>query len=294
MNRFFKHFYQNTAWYVIGGLLLAYLSFRVLKPELTIDQMLRDVWAWLHTIFVVSINVITVSAAHDTGTQKGTHSSEFEKANKLNNYIITEYNKEPQKFREFVRMLNDHERKTLQDEFLFSHGVNTFDELDEKEKREYKKLKPLYHDIMGFNLPLYYETTQSGKIDYSASEKGNSGKIKRMIIKGFQGLLFGVITVGVMVQIDEVGAAFLSLAIIGGGMITTYLTTFAPRYHKFSSELPKRVLHKNALWKSFAEKYDELKLKTYEMEKVETSVISDEKTETEQIHAADNETPTTA
>lgn len=292
--RFINSVYTNAVWYIIGGLLLGYFSFRVLRPELTLEQMVRDVWAWVHTLFVVMINVVTVSAAYDSATQNGTKTSNFAKANELNNAIITEYNKEPQKFREFVKMLNEHERETMRQEFLFSHGVDSYEELTDKEKLEFDRLKPIYHDILGFNLALYYETTKGGKIIYNASEKQNEGKTKRMIFKGFQGVLIGVISVGVAFKSwGNIWEALLSLLIIGGGLLATYLTIYTPRFHKFSHELPNKVLHKNALWTSFVEKYDELKLKVLKMREPITSDLTNEKTETEQIHADSKETPTT-
>lgn len=290
---FFNTIYTYAAWIILGSLLVAYLAFRVLNPELTIEETLKDFYAWLHLVFVVISNVIMVAIAYDTATQKGTESDEFEKGDQLNNSLIKEYNKNPGAFREFVFNLNEHERETLREEFLFSKGVKNYEELDEKSKKEWTKLRPIYHNIIGFNLPLYYESDKNGEVNYKASERKNKGKYKQMIIKGAGGVVFGLMTVNVIINLKDVGGAFISLAIIIANLLVTFLMIFGPRFHKFSNELPKKVLHKNALWQSFQEKADELKKKYSKIEEVKTSPETSETKEVRETPTESVETTTT-
>lgn len=287
---FINTIYTHAVWVVLVSLLVAYFSFRVLQPDLSLGEIVRDFYAWLHTVFVMVSNVVMVSAAYDTATQRGTESDEFEKGDELNNYLIKEYNKNPERFRTFVGRLNEHERETMRQEFLFSKGVKSYDELDEKARLEWDKLRPIYHDILGFNLPLYYEATNSGVVSYKASERKNEGKYKQMILKGITGLIFSLMTVNVALNFKDVGGAFISLLIIVANLLVTFLLIFAPRLHKFKNELPKKVLHKNALWQSFIEKDGELK----KAAELKTSDLTHEITQDEQIPNEHQETPTNA
>lgn len=253
-SKWINRIYTHYVWIVLGALLLGFLSFNILRPEMSIDQVVKDFHAWVHTIFVITMNVTMVVAAYDTGTQRGTESQEFDEADKLNNILVEKYNQNQEDFRQFIKVLNYQERKTLEDEFLFAHGVDSAEELGEKELKEFQKLKPLYHNIIGFNLPLYYEATKDGKIDYKASEKKNEGKTRQMVIKGFMGFLFSAMTINMSLKVHDVGGALLAVVIIAIGLLVTFLTIFAPRFHKFKNELPKKVMHKKALFDSYANK----------------------------------------
>lgn len=289
---FINNIYTHSIWIVLGSLLVAYFSFRVLSPELTLEEIMKDFYAWLHTIFVIISNVVMVAGAYDTATQRGTESEEFEAGDELNNKLIKEYNKDPEDFREFVALLNEHERETMRKEFLFSRGVKTYEELDEKGKQEWEKLKPIYHDILGFNLPLYYEADKDGTVSYNASERKNEGKYRQMVMKGLTGFVFSLMTINVALNFKDVGGAFISLFIIIANLLVTFLLIFSPRYHKFRNELPKKVLHKNALWQSYREKSEELKAKYEKVEEIKTSDLTHEKTEAEQTPTESIETPT--
>lgn len=289
-SNFFNTVYTHAIWIVLVSLLVAYFAFRVLSPELTFGEIVKDFYAWLHMIFVVISNVLMVGGSYDTATQKGTESEEFNAGDVLNNTLVKEYNKNPEAFREFIANLNEHERETLRQEFLFSKGVKTYEELDKKGKKEWKKLRPIYHNIIGFNLPLYYEAARNGEVSYKASEQKNKGKYKQMTMKGIAGIVFGLMTVNIFLNFKDVGGAIVSLFIIIGNLTVTFLLTFSPRYHKFRNELPKKVLHKNALWQSFKEKADELKALYPKVDEAHKSVVESEKIEVREIPTESTET----
>ena len=73
--------------------------------------------------------------------------------------------------------LNIAERKRLEEDYLFSVGDKKVEELSDAELKKFKRLKPIQHNIYGFNLPLYYELTKDGQINYQASFNKNKGRM---------------------------------------------------------------------------------------------------------------------
>ena len=78
-------------------------------------------------------------------------------------------------FRKYVKTLNYNERIRLEEDLLYKYGVDSKEELNKKQLRAFKRLKPIKHDISGFNLPLYYELTNNGEIKYESSFNKNKG-----------------------------------------------------------------------------------------------------------------------
>lgn len=255
--------------------MIAYFAYMVLDFQGDIERTIEDWQTWVHVLFVVYLNVTMVSAALDSGVSVGISSEEFELADKLNNQIITSVNNEMEDFRKYVKKLNEHELQTLRDDYLFKVGDKKVEELTKKELRKYKKLKPLRHDIYGFNLPLYYEISKSGQVKYQASIKKNQGKLWKIIKKIFNGILFAGMTINVTFSIDNVGAALTSLLIISSGLFLTFIMTFFPQVYKFRKELPKKVILKKTLYNSFIEYKNGIhKLKVLEL--AETPLKKDE------------------
>jgi len=253
MTKFMDKLYKNYVWVIIVVSLAIYLAYRVMTFEGSIEKTINDPQTWIQLLFVIWLNVNMVSGAYDNATGSGLRSEEFELADKLNNKIIKSVNNELKDFREYVKKLNNHELISVQEDYLFKVGDKTFEELTKKELKEYKKLKPLRHNIYGFNLPLFYEATRSGNIEYRASLRKNEGKRKRQLKKVFTGVLFGAMTVNMVFNINNVGSAFLSLVIIMGGLIMTYLMTYFPQLRKFKYDIPQKVVLKNTLYNSYVE-----------------------------------------
>lgn len=253
MTKFVNSIYKNFSWIIIILSLFAYLAYMVLEIDGDIQKIVLDWRSWIHTSFVIFLQVVTVSTAYDSGTSVGINSEEFVLADKLNNKIVTSVNNEMSEFRLYVKSLNEHELQTMRDDFLFKVGDKKVSELTKKELKQYKKLKPIRHDIYGFNLPLYYEISKNGQVSYKASIKKNQGKIWKQIKKIFTGILFAGMTINVTISLGNIGTALTAVLIIACGLGTTYLMAFFPQVFKFKYELPKKVILKKTLYDSFIE-----------------------------------------
>ena len=279
MTKFMDKVYKNSVWFVIGLSLLAYLAFRVMSFSGDIQSTLTDFQTYVQLLFVIFINVNMVSGAYDSATNQGISCEEFDNADKLNNKIIESVNNEMSDFRAYIKRLNQHELLNIQEDFLFKVGDKKVEDLTDKELKAYNKLKPIRHNIYGFNLPLYYEMSRNHEIKYSASIKTNEGKRKNQIRKIFTGALFGGMTINMMFAVENVGAAFTSLVIIMAGLAITYVMTFVPQLFKFKVELPKKVILKNTLYtgyvafKNGTHKLKEFKYNEKEETKDEKNII---------------------
>jgi hypothetical protein len=231
--------------------MLAYFAYQILDFQGSIEKTLLDWQTWVHVSFIIYLNVMVVSGAFDGGVITGINSQEFNLADQLNNKIITSVNNEMGDFRDYVKRLNHHEFQNLRDDFLFKVGDKQVEDLTKKELKEYNSLKPIRHDIYGFNLPLYYEMSKNGQVKYQASTKKNEGKRVKQISKLFTGLLFAGMTINVAFNVGNVGNAFISLLIVGVGLVLTYLLTFFPQVAKFKNDLPKKVILKKTLYDSY-------------------------------------------
>ena len=243
--------YKNYIWIIIILSLIGYFAYRVMSFQGSIQSAIRDPQSWIQLVFVIWLNVNMVSASYDGATNKGLQSEEFTLADELNNRIITSVNNEMKSFRDYVKALNQHELITMQEDYLFKVGDKTVEELTEKELKEYNNLKPVRHNIYGFNLPLYYEMTKSGQVNYLASIRKNQGKRARQVKKIFTGSLFGLMTINMFFMVENVGNAFISLLIISVGLLMTYVMTFVPQLFKFKYDIPKKVILKNTLYNSY-------------------------------------------
>lgn len=268
--------YKSASWIVMISLLTGYFAYKVLEPSGSIQQTVNDWRSWLHIIFVVFVNNTMVSSAFDSATSYGIRSDEFTMADKLNNKIITSVNNEMADFREYAKRLNEHELQSIRDDFLFSLGDKKVSELTKKERKAYDKLKPLQHNIYGFNLPLYYETTKNGKIEYRASMKKNQGKNRKKISKSITGIMFGAMTVNVTFSANNVGDALVSVLIIAVGLIVTFLIIFFPQAFKFKYDMPQKVILKNTFYEGYIEhKNGTHKLKT--LTDIDNEIPTDDK-----------------
>lgn len=265
MTKFMDGLYKYFTWIIIALSMLAYFAYQILDFKGDIGKTVLDWQTWVHVLFVIFLNVMVVSGAYDSGTVVGISSEEFNLADKLNNQIVSSVNNEMNDFRKYIKNLNNHELQSLREDFLFSHGDKTLEELTKKELKLYNKLKALRHNIYGFNLTLYYEMTKNGEVGYQASIKKNEGKKKKQFTKIFSGFLFAGMTVNVAFSVDNVGAAFISLLIIGVGLVLTYLLTFFPQVFKFKNDLPKKVILKKTLYDS----YIDYKLGKHQLKKLE-------------------------
>lgn len=284
MNKFMNWVYKYSVWLIMTLGLVAYLAFHTLQFEGEIESTLSDWRTYVHLVFVVFLQIMMVSASYDQALNQGVQTEEFELAEELNNEIIASVNNEMADFRAYVKKLNEHELQSIREDYLFSIGDKTVEELTPKEKKAYDKLKPVVHNIYGFNLPLFYELDKENKVSYKASIEKNEGKRKRMLKKVFTGVLFGSMTLNVAFSVDNVGAAFISLAIIAVSLFSTFVITFFPQMFKLKYELPKKVILKRTLYHSFID----YKNGTHTLKKLEVAKPIEENSEKNNNGDVDN------
>jgi len=251
MSKFLDKIYKNYVWLVIIFSLVGYFAYRVMSFNGMLMATLTDPQTYIQLMFVIFLNVNMVSAAFDSGVSTGLTSEEFELADELNNKIITSVNNEMADFRDYIRKLNEHEKIMIEEDFFFKVGDKKLEDLTKQELKEYNALQPIRHNIYGFNLPLYYEMTKSGEITYKASIQQNQGKRKAQVKKIFTGAMFGAMTINMLFSVENVGTAFISLMVITVGLIITFLMSFVPQIFKFKYAIPKKVILKNTLFKSY-------------------------------------------
>lgn len=260
MNKVFDSLYRYSVWLITALAIFAYFAYRVLSFDASIQQVLTSVDSYLNLAFVIFLNLTVQSGANDSGITYGLSSQEFELAEQLNNKILKQANGNMTKFRAFIKNLNQQELNKKRDDFLFSHGDKTVDELNKKELKLYNKIKAIRHDISGFNLSLYYTLERGNKIAYTASFNRGDGRIRNRIIKVLTGVLFGAMTINVVISAQNIGAALLSILIIGFGLGMTFIMSFVPPAFKLKYDIPKKVIRKETLWQSFIDAPEHMKI----------------------------------
>lgn len=265
MNKVFDSLYKYAIWIIVAVSILAYLFFRILDFDGDYHKVLVSVSAWLNLAFVIFLNLTVQEGAINSGISYGLKSDEFKLANDINDKILEECNPQIKSFRYYIKNLNREELEKKRDDYLFSIGDKTVDELNKKELKKYNKLKAITRDITGFNLSLYYTAERGGKIKYGSSFNQAKGKLLRRSKKVINGILFGAMTVNVVLSANNVGAAILSVLVISFGLMLTFVMSFVPPAFKLRYNIPQKVLEKNTLWKSYKNAPEYLKKKPEEL-----------------------------
>jgi hypothetical protein len=231
--------YKHISWIIIAISIFGYLAYRTLRVEGSIEMILTDLNTWLNIFFVIWLNLNIQNGAINSGISAGIESQEFKLADELNNKIIKSVNNELKDFRYYVRQLNKEAKTQVEDDYLFKCGVDTYDELTDKQKKKFNRLKPIRHDISGFNLPLYYDMTHNGEIKYESTFNKQKGIWQKRVGKILNGILFGVMSVNVVFNVKGLGEALISVGVISSGLIITYLLSFLPPMFKLKFVIPK-------------------------------------------------------
>lgn len=249
--------YKNMTWIIVLVSIVGYLAYRTFQMEGDIESVATDTNTWLNIAFVIWLNLNVQSGAINSGVSAGIESEEFKMADELNNKIIKSVNNEMKEFRQYVKLLNYNERIRLEEDLLYKYGVDDINELHGKQlkkvKRKLGRLKPIRHDISGFNLPLYYELTKNGEIKYESSFNKNKGIWNKRLGKVITGLLFGAISVNIAFNVQGLGEAMMSVIVISSGLIITYLLSFTPPMFKLKFVIPKGVILKHTLYSGYIE-----------------------------------------
>lgn len=251
MPKFLNGVYKYSLWIILGLGLLGYFAFKVLVFDATIGVIVKDYYSYVHTGFVIALHLLTQEAAWETGDTIGMASEEFDLADKLNNQIIKSVNNEMTDFRAYTKRINEHELQTLREDYLFKVGDKKVEELTKHELKVFKKLKPIQHDIYGFNLPLYYEMSKNGKVAYQATMSKSKGKNGKRVTKFINAILYSLLTIGMVFNLQGIGEALLSVLTIATMLCITALMAFIPRVTKYKRDLPRKVIMKNIYYNSY-------------------------------------------
>jgi hypothetical protein len=251
MNKLLDNVYKYSVWIVTSLAIIGYFAYKTLTFDGSIESVLNSWDTWTNLAFIIFLNITVQSGAIDSGISNGLSSEEFELADKLNNKIIGSVNNEMDDFRVFIKKLNKAELLRMQEDFLFSVGDKKVENLTDKELKKFKKLKPIQHNVYGFNLPLFYELTRDGKINYRASFNRNKGRAKARVMKIVSGVMFGGLTINMAFNTTGLGEALVSVLIIGIGLMLTFVMSFVPYTFKLRFDLPKKVILKKTLYDSY-------------------------------------------
>lgn len=279
-SKLLDNLYKNLTWLIVLMSIIGYLAYRTFQMEGDIQSVANDPNTWLNIAFVIWLNLNVQSGAINSGITAGVDSEEFKAADEVNNKIIKSVNNEMVEFRKYVKTLNYNEMIRVQENFLYKYGVDDVSELNKKQLRKFKKLKPIRHDISGFNLPLYYELTKNGEIKYESSFNKNKGMLRKRAGKVLTGILFGALSVNIAFNIDGLGEAMMSVIVISTNLIITYLLSFMPPMFRLKFVIPKGVILKHTLYSGYIEyKKGTHILKEIPMKKEVLEVIEQEKTQ---------------
>ena len=281
-SKLLDNLYKNLTWLIVLMSIIGYLAYRTFQMEGDIQSVANDPNTWLNIAFVIWLNLNVQSGAINSGITAGVDSEEFKAADEVNNKIIKSVNNEMVEFRKYVKTLNYNEMIRVQENFLYKYGVDDVSELNKKQLRKFKKLKPIRHDISGFNLPLYYELTKNGEIKYESSFNKNKGMLRKRAGKVLTGILFGALSVNIAFNIDGFGEAMMSVIVISTNLIITYLLSFMPPMFRLKFVIPKGVILKHTLYSGYIEyKKGTHILKEIPMKKEVLEVVEQEKTQEE-------------
>lgn len=279
-SKLLDNLYKNLTWLIVLMSIIGYLAYRTFQMQGDIQSVANDPNTWLNIAFVIWLNLNVQSGAINSGISAGVDSEEFKAADEVNNKIIKSVNNEMVEFRKYVKTLNYNEMVRLQEDFLYKYGVNDVSELNKKQLRKFKKLKPIRHDISGFNLPLYYELTKNGEIKYESSFNKNKGMLRKRAGKVLTGILFGALSVNIAFNIDGLGEAMMSVIVISTNLIITYLLSFMPPMFRLKFVIPKGVILKHTLYSGYIEyKKGTHILKEIPIKKEVLEVVEQEKTQ---------------
>jgi len=281
-SKLLDNLYKNLTWLIVLMSIIGYLAYRTFQMEGDIQSVANDPNTWLNIAFVIWLNLNVQSGAINSGITAGVDSEEFKAADEVNNKIIKSVNNEMVEFRKYVKTLNYNEMIRVQENFLYKYGVDDVSELNKKQLRKFKRLKPIRHNISGFNLPLYYELTKNGEIKYESSFNKNKGMLRKRAGKVLTGILFGALSVNIAFNIDGLGEAMMSVIVISTNLIITYLLSFMPPMFRLKFVIPKGVILKHTLYSGYIEyKKGTHILKEIPMKKEVLEVVEQEKTQEE-------------
>src|SRR5690554_5519605 len=262
----YDKFYDAIGYIILIGLLVAYFFLQASILEMPVLEMLQDFRSIIHLLFTITANVFTVSVAYDKGLDKGLDSIAFQEADKTNNEIIQYVNSNYEKTLDYIVHLNELEKNNAVREFLFSKDKRSIDELNKRELRQLRRLKPKRYTTKGLTASLYYEKVRGNVHNFDASFS-QSSKTLSLISKVTFGLLSGLMTVQIGFVWQNVGQALISTLLLSGIMSANYLFNYNKPILQLTKRIPKKVDNKKTFYESL-KTFKGVKLDDDEKEKV--------------------------
>ena len=212
-------------------------------------EMLQDFRSIIHLLFTITANVFSVSVAYDKGLDKGLDSIAFKEADKTNNEIIQYVNSNYEKTLDYIVHLNELEKNNAVREFLLSKEKRSIDELNKRELRQLRRLKPKRYTTKGLTASLYYEKVKGNVHNFDASYS-HSSKTWSLTSKVSFGLLSGLMTLQIGFVWQNVGQALLSTLLLSGIMSANYLYNYNKPILQLTKRIPKKVDNKKTFYES--------------------------------------------
>ena len=142
---------------ILAALVIVYFLLQTIIFEKPILELLTDYKSILHLVFTIFSNVIVISIAHDHGLEKALTNDAFIQSNKDNNTYITYFVNNYELLIEFVDKTNETRLKGSKRLFI-KHWEKDISELNRRELRKYKRIKPITYSTKRITLPLYFKT----------------------------------------------------------------------------------------------------------------------------------------
>ena len=274
-------FYGIINYFILAGILIAYFIYYALSYDKSFVDIISDWTTIVHTAFVIFAQIITISIAHGKSLDDALSHVNFIDANKLNNEIIKFFRQHYEELLNYITKLNKNEREATERDFLFANEVVSVKELNKKQLKRFKKLKPLVYSSKGIIKPIYSKSNKGNRVDYDASINIDGKKFRSMLTKIFTGVLFALLTVQVSIVWNNMGQAFFATTILASGMAITFFFNYSKLMRALTKVAPELVGNKENFYLGFKE-YLESKPKNNNIEphvipvKVNQPIIVDE------------------
>ena len=236
---------------ILAALVIVYFLLQTIIFDKPILELLTDYKSILHLVFTIFSNVIVISIAHDHGLEKALTNDEFIQSNKDNNTYITYFVNNYELLIEFVDKTNETRLKEAQKNFLLNIGKKDISELNRRELRKYKRIKPITYSTKGITLPLYFKTPKGNVINYDVSYDPNGNKKTATLKKVVLGLLSGFMTINVAVSFGNVGDAITATIMLVGLFSVNYFFNYRKPIFRLTKQAPKKVGNKAIFYETF-------------------------------------------
>lgn len=250
---FFDRIIKNYTWIVLGLGLTVQLLYNTASMDTPIVELLYEPKMWVSIVFNLFLHYMMIDAAIDKSIDDSVVSQEFEKANAINDIIITDIRNNMDQFIPFIRKFNSNEKRIAQEMFLMNKGVITVDELTEEQLKDFEKIDYNKHDISNYTLPLLYSKNKNKTISYDANFDEKEFKRKGKASKAIAIIVLSTLNVGVTFYWNNFGDALINTSMTLGALGLSYIFNYSKPKIQLRMRIPEQVKIKQSLYKSFKE-----------------------------------------